>query len=87
MSAQQARERKKQYVGQLEEEVQRQEDQIRQLRDKLRDVEAQNETLRRIIKAIRPPTSAAVAVSSEAQQPQLQPMGSPKRMRLQGDGQ
>lgn len=53
MSAQQARERKKVYVVNLEEQVKNQQKQISEMENKLRHYEMHNSTLRRIIQSMR----------------------------------
>jgi hypothetical protein len=53
VSAQQARERKKQYVTSLEDTISQQKDHIGILERRLKDLEAQAEALRNIIKSMR----------------------------------
>ncbi len=59
ISAQQARERKKQHVSSLEDQVAGQAARIEELAGRVRDLELQNATLRRLILTMRPESPAA----------------------------
>lgn len=63
VSAQQARERKKQYVTQLEEQAKNAQDGLHGLQAKVADLERQNNALRSIIKTMRSPAEALMTAA------------------------
>ncbi|GLC33470.1 hypothetical protein PLESTF_000444300 [Pleodorina starrii] len=80
VSAQQARERKKQYVSSLEDQIREQQAHIGLLEKRLEDVESQNEALRNIIMTMRgfsdnPPAGGAAAAAGAAGGPTGRPPG------------
>ena len=83
MSAQQARERKKQYVSELEQKIAERDETIGDLQRDLKQAAAANATLRRLIMTMRGPGHGTSARPRVAAAPERPPSA---LLRLQGGG-